>query len=289
MDHPMALALAALALLVSPAAAAAQDAPPTATEDASTTQAREHFRVAMDHYNAGRFAEAATEFQRSYDLSHRPELLHNIYLSRRDMGDIAGAVDALRLYLTEATIPEADRTTLVHRLRGMESSLGRAPSPTPVAPTPTVDPTPSEGAPASEPEVEPTPPEADAHTLLASPTPPASSNDLAVAGWVLTASALAPAILAAVGGGTMIAERDGLYAACNAGASGTECPASVDVNAAVSRFETDRALMWTGVGLGAAMLATGIILVIAGQPAAESASTAMCTSDGCVATVRVRL
>lgn len=188
MTHSWVAVLVALAVLLAPAASAAQDTPPS--DEAAVAEAREHFRVAMTHYEAGRFREAAAEFQRSYDLSHRPELLHNIYLSRRDMGDIRGAVDALRLYLTEATIPEADRTTLVHRLHGMESSLGQAPSPEPARPAPeptaetdthaseptTTDGTTVEGTTEGTTEITTEP---DARILAS----PASSSDVTQEGW----------------------------------------------------------------------------------------------------------
>lgn len=210
--------LVALATWIVPVIGAAQE--PSATgDDPAITEAREHFRVAMEHYDAGRFREAAAEFQRSYDLSHRPELLHNIYLSRRDMGDIRGAVDALRLYLTEATIPEGDRTTLVHRLHGMESSLGQAPSPEPVprvAPTET----PAPDADATTTDTSDTSDAADAdadadttvaedRSLLASPTP-AGSSDVTSEGWfwalIVTAGVL---VVGGVVAGAVIATTPG--------------------------------------------------------------------------------
>ncbi|MFO0685055.1 MAG: hypothetical protein U0234_23555 [Sandaracinus sp.] len=217
MTHPWVAVLIAIAVLIAPVAGSAQDATPS-EDDAAVAEAREHFRVAMTHYEAGRFREAAAEFQRSYDLSHRPELLHNIYLSRRDMGDIRGAVDALRLYLTEATIPEADRTTLVHRLHGMESSLGQAPSAEPVprattetaeaGPTETTEATPTEG---ETTETETT--ETESHedrSLLASPTPAPASSDVTSEGWfwalVVTAGVL---VVGGVVAGAVVATTPG--------------------------------------------------------------------------------
>src|SRR6185295_14451044 len=66
---------------------AAPDAGVTAPPvDPSVAEARAHFQVGSDHYNHGRFSEAATEYEAAYSLSPRPALLHNIYLARRDMG-----------------------------------------------------------------------------------------------------------------------------------------------------------------------------------------------------------
>src|SRR5262249_53576185 len=108
-------------------AADAGVAPPP--EDPRVTQAREHFRLGSDAYTDGRFTEAAQEYEAAYALAPRPALLHNVYLARRDMGDVRGAVDALRQYLLEANdLNEADRRMLRGRLRAMEDSLAHAPA-----------------------------------------------------------------------------------------------------------------------------------------------------------------
>lgn len=47
-------------------------------------QARAHFRVGQSMYDAGRFAEAAHEFEEAFRLSQRSELLFNAYVAFRD-------------------------------------------------------------------------------------------------------------------------------------------------------------------------------------------------------------
>src|SRR5688572_11227947 len=61
--------------------------------------ARYHFRLGQVAYDTGRFAEASEQFDRAYALSQRPALLYNIFLARRENGDLELAVTALRRYL----------------------------------------------------------------------------------------------------------------------------------------------------------------------------------------------
>jgi len=68
----------------------------------SEVAARGHYLMGQEHYDAARFAEAAEEFQRAYDLSHRPRLLFNLFIARRDAGQTRQAADALRLYIASA-------------------------------------------------------------------------------------------------------------------------------------------------------------------------------------------
>jgi len=87
------------------------------------TAGRALFRVAQTHYESGRFAEAAREFEGAYELSHRPELLFNVYVANRDDNNIEKAVPALRAYLAAmpATLP--NRINLEARLVAMEATL----------------------------------------------------------------------------------------------------------------------------------------------------------------------
>lgn len=90
--------------------------------DLSDQQARAHFAVGRAMYEAGRFTEAASEFQQAYDLSHRPQLLFNLYIACRDSQQIVRARDALRLYLSEVQdVP--DRLHLAARLEALEQQV----------------------------------------------------------------------------------------------------------------------------------------------------------------------
>jgi tetratricopeptide (TPR) repeat protein len=90
-------------------------------------QARQHFNVGNSLFQAGRFSEAVREFQRAFELSQRPELQYNIYVSARDAGDVRTAAAALRSYL--AAMPSAmppgvpPRLQLEARLQSLEQQV----------------------------------------------------------------------------------------------------------------------------------------------------------------------
>lgn len=137
-------------------------------------EAKAHFKVGKSLYESGRFAEAAVEWNRAYQLSQRTELLYNVYVAYRDASDIPNAIDALRSYLQGAELDDATRVNLQARLRAMEEANGKAPAATP-APG---DPAPAAGtqaAPEASAGAEPAPalaaePAAAAATEPATPT-----------------------------------------------------------------------------------------------------------------------
>lgn len=91
-------------------------------QDLTDQQARAHFAVGRAMYDAGRFAEAANEFQQAYDLSHRPQLLYNLYIAYRDSSQLVRARDSLRQYLAEVSeVP--NRLHLVSRLEALEAQI----------------------------------------------------------------------------------------------------------------------------------------------------------------------
>ncbi len=129
------VALAAWGAFAFAAPAAAQQAT-TAAQQATVQQmqaagagaqmdveAREHFRVAQPLYESGRFAEAAREFEAAYQLSHRPELLFNVYVANRDANDLDKAVPALRAYLAAMPTTLPGRVNLEARLSAMDATL----------------------------------------------------------------------------------------------------------------------------------------------------------------------
>jgi len=87
-------------------------------------EARQHFQIGKSLYDAGRFREAAGEFDQAYKKSGRPQLLYNLYVANRDASNWAAAVEALRGYLDK--VPDAaDRINLRARLQSMEESVAR--------------------------------------------------------------------------------------------------------------------------------------------------------------------
>lgn len=85
-------------------------------------EARAHFRLSQSHYELGHFAEAAAELEQAYALSPRADLLYNLYVARRDAGQLAAAASALRQYLDEGEDIE-NAALLRHRLSALEAQL----------------------------------------------------------------------------------------------------------------------------------------------------------------------
>lgn len=92
------------------------------TEGLDDGAARSRFRVGQTLYAEGRFGEAATEFERAYQLSQRGSLLFNAYLAYRDAGMLADATRTLGLYL-EASPEVDDAVALRARHQAMLASV----------------------------------------------------------------------------------------------------------------------------------------------------------------------
>ena len=88
-------------------------------------QARQIFEVGQSLYRAGRFREAAAEFEQAYALSDRPPLLFNIYVAARDAGDTEHAASALERYLAAMPADLPDRVALQARLASMRETIAR--------------------------------------------------------------------------------------------------------------------------------------------------------------------
>ncbi|MDQ3034059.1 MAG: hypothetical protein M3Y87_16710, partial [Myxococcota bacterium] len=122
--------VASLAVLATVTPASAQEPAPeesmsqatTSEQDMDDERARGAFRLGRQHYEQGRFAQAATEFERAFGLSGRAQLLYNAYLAYRDARDDANAIRTLRGYLTGVQ-DISDREHLEARLAAMERGL----------------------------------------------------------------------------------------------------------------------------------------------------------------------
>lgn len=90
-------------------------------------EARLRFEFGRRYYAAGRFLDAAGEFESAYETSRRPELLYNLFRTYSDAGDDARAARSLRAYLA-APIEIEDRVSLEARLRALEARLEAEPS-----------------------------------------------------------------------------------------------------------------------------------------------------------------
>ncbi len=106
------LLLLALRLVVAPAAHAQQ------TAGSDDERARVHFESGGVHFEAGDYESALREFDAAYALSHRPELLYNIYLCEERLGHLPEAIEKLEAFLSsDLDIPNRD--TLTQRLENL--------------------------------------------------------------------------------------------------------------------------------------------------------------------------
>jgi len=152
-------------LLASPSMALAQAQGAAATpsdpaHEETVREARALFELAHIHYEAGRYAEAARELEQAFALSPRPQLLYDLHLAYRDLGDSVHSADALRRYLGGSSdIEPGVRRTLERRLSGLELTIATqqvAVTPPPeVTPPPDITPPPDVTPHPNVPEVTP--------------------------------------------------------------------------------------------------------------------------------------
>lgn len=64
-------------------------------------EARTHFRTGVEHYQAGRFAEAINEFQTAHRLFASPTILFNLAQAYRSDGQLSLSITTFRRYLDE--------------------------------------------------------------------------------------------------------------------------------------------------------------------------------------------
>lgn len=118
------IVLAALVLATAARTSAQQDRAEGEGEvERSDGEARVHFRLGRAYYESGRFAEAAEEFEEAYEHSGRAQLLYNVFLARRDAGQLDQAIEALKKYLEG--VPEAKRDALEARLESIKRLRGQ--------------------------------------------------------------------------------------------------------------------------------------------------------------------
>jgi len=100
---------AALAISLAPAVAFAD---PTAAE---TSVARDQFKEGMDASKAGRWEEARSAFQRSYEVWPRPLTLLNLAGAQVESGKLVAAAESYRRFVREASAPNADPKAVEQR------------------------------------------------------------------------------------------------------------------------------------------------------------------------------
>jgi hypothetical protein len=233
------------------------------------TEARARFSLGQLYYSQARFAEAATEFEAAYAAHAHPLLLHNIYLARRDMGDIAGAVDALTRYLATATdLAAADRRLLEGRLAAMRHQLEASPPTHDTPPPPQDEPVVGDTAPVEAPDTladpRSDPPDAaPAETTqpdTAQPTTTTGDDGLVTGGIVAFSFAGAALLTMVITGPLALSERDRLASSC--------APTCTDEQ--VSTARTLGGVTDTAIGIAAVAAATGVVLTVLGVTSSHS-------------------
>lgn len=229
--------LACAVLASAPAAAVAQ------TDLETDTEARGLFEAGRAAFGHARYDEALQYFRRSYELSHRPDLLFNIGQTADRMRRDAEALDAFTRYLD--TVPDAaNRAEVETRVRYLREALSHDAPATPIEPesvatTPEPGPTPDTAGDvaASEP----------AASEPAATPPPAASADPTP--WVLvgTGAALAIASIVMLG-----------VSASDLGAVTTP---HVEETFPAANARQDQGEVLLGVGVAGAVLATGLVIV----------------------------
>lgn len=159
-------------------------APRSARADTDDERARVHFEAGRAYYEQAQYDDAVREFQESFDLSGRPELLLNISNAQERALHYQEAIEAAEHYL--AVVPNAeDRKTIDERIASLQTLKQRfeAAGPTPLAPpgaisalTP-IQESPTTGTPATTPPgalppINPPPTAAEA----AAPAPPSATQ-----------------------------------------------------------------------------------------------------------------
>jgi tetratricopeptide (TPR) repeat protein len=245
-------------------------------------EAKAHFKVGSALYQSGRFAEAAAEWEKAYALSHKEQLLYNLYVAYRDASDLPNAISALRRYLESAQLEPEARVNLQARLRAMEEANSRAPSATAPAAAPS---TPEPSAAAA-----PVPAPVAAAPAPAS-TEPAQNPHEASAGRPTVAYVLA------IGGGALLA--GGLVTALVANhkittikedCSEDVCPADYGLNDKRDSARTWRTVSFAllGTGLVAGAIGAALLLTHGSEQPEPAATTAAldCGASGCMGSVR---
>ena len=255
-------------------------------------ESKAHFKVGKSLYESGRFAEAAAEWNRAYELSQRVELLYNVYVAYRDASDVPRAIDALRRYLQGAELDDATRQNLQARLRALEEANSKAPvvAVTPSA-DPATDPAATEPAPAAQPSAEPS--WVEPEPLSASTRSTASgSDDPSIAPYVLLGVGGALVIGAAVTGAIVLGNESDLEDGCPA----LDCR----TDETIDKLDSTRTLavvtdvLWIS-GVVAAGMGTALLLFSGGSEderdaTARTRPTASlgCAPGVCAATLRGR-
>lgn len=105
-------------------------------------EGRAHFEAGRAAYDTGDYERAETEFRASYALTQHPDLSFNLYLAAERAGHLEAAQRALRTYLRDGDLSEAERTLYEtraeHLAARVASSVATPPPPDEELATPVI-------------------------------------------------------------------------------------------------------------------------------------------------------
>jgi len=233
------------------------------TQASRDAEAREAFLRGQSHFENGRFAEAAEQFELAYRLSGRVRLLYNAYLAYRDLQDQENGARTLRLFLEqtpEGDLAEGEHERLTARLQAMEEAIA-----------------------AREREVAETEAARREAQRLADQQG-SQGFDPSPVGFIVGGAGLAVGVGALVTGILSTSDLDTLRSEC----VDRVCPDRTDLRDTADRGET-LALVTDVLWItGAAAVAAGVVLLFVLQEEADGDRPDVglaCTSDGCLGTV----
>lgn len=250
----------ALALAVVSSTAHAQSPAPAEAEATTTpensedaTHAREVFQAGQVAFAEGRFAEAASLWQRSYELAQRPAILYNIGTALDRSGDETGALEYYGRYL-EAEPDAANGAYIRSRVDVLNSRAADG------------------GAAAHSSDGEGTAPDPSPETQATAPTPGANPAP-AIA---LFSVAGAAGVTGLVLGLRALSQQSDLESSCPDGLCSEDLRSDVD---RMGRMALAADIL---LGVSAAAALGGLIAAIMGSKSSDELPVeASCTGDGC--------
>lgn len=242
MDHTRCwIGLALLLLAAAPGIARAQ-------VDSRDDEARALFTAGHTAFEDGRFADALPDFQRAYDLSHRPELLYNIGQCHEHLRHDAEAVAAFESYL--AAVPDApNRRVLEARIAVLRGSA--------------TDEAPPDAVPETPPAETPPPDVVPSAGVAPAPAPSSSSDPV---GPILIGVGAGVAVVGAILVGVAFADIGSVQSA-------SEVPYS-SVREADQRAPLESGGGWAALAVGLAVATVGIVVLATGSGEARTTVTA---------------
>jgi tetratricopeptide (TPR) repeat protein len=218
-----------LAMLLLAASASARPALAPADD---LEAAKAHYAAGSAYYEQANYSDALREFSEAFRLSNRTDLLYNIAVCQERIGRVDDAIGSLKRYLVEK--PNApDRNLIEGRIASLEQQRRPAPiepPPTPVVPPPVVAPV--------------------------TPVQPQRPHHWWVPGTAVSSVGAALLVVALGTGLASNAVYDDLTNKCPSGV----CPSSLKSEA--NRGSAEAITTDVMIGVGAATLATGVIVLI---------------------------